>query len=725
MKFPALQLSHRGSPSRNRSLPPGLWALPALLLAFFATQSASAAGLLIASGPFGGALEIEEHAVQVTINNGIAVTEVTQVFRNTEDRVVEALYTFPVPHNASVANFSMWINGEEMVGEVVEKTRAREIYDSYKRIGRDPGLLEQADYKTFEMRIFPIAANGEQQVQVTYYQQLDIDHDWATWVYPLATVSQPGVDSRVQGRFALNLDVRSEIPIQAMESPSHGNDLVVVEHSQFLYQASLEATGGDLGRDLVINYHLSRPQTGLDLIASNPDGEDGYFLLTLTPGEELKKFDQGMDYVFVLDVSGSMDRDGKLALSRSSVDAFIEELGEKDRFEVLSFNVTAQALFSTLQNSDRANLALASQFLRSQRARGGTMLRPALEQAYGYKNADRPLNVVVLSDGMTEQRERVALLRAIEKRPAGTRVFAIGVGNEVNRPLLEQITEEAGGLAAFISRGDDFSQKARAFRRKLLRPAASNVEIDFEGRTTYDLEPRRLPSLFHGSPLRLYGRYRDAGPVTVRVRADVGGEKLEQIVELTLPADEGSNPEIERMWAWHRVQRLLKEADRAGSRAKVTDEIVRLGEGYSIVTEYTSFLVLENDQEYRRWKLQRRNALRLARDRKRQRALRDEIETLRDEARAGLGPAGVEKVQRAAGPQPNSAQKRDPTPSPAQRAPARTPTTEPSRGVDLNFGGGAVDPFTLLLAAGLAGGALTRRRRRQQGRRDHHQDRRE
>src|SRR3982751_1283081 len=112
---------------------------------------------------------------------------VTQVFQNTENRQVEALYTFPVPKGASVANFSMWINGKEMVGEVVEKERARQIYDSYKQQKRDPGLLEQTDFRTFEMRIFPIAPHAEQRVQVTYAQELDFDHDWATYVYPLAT----------------------------------------------------------------------------------------------------------------------------------------------------------------------------------------------------------------------------------------------------------------------------------------------------------------------------------------------------------------------------------------------------------------------------------------------------------------------------------------------------------------------------------------------------------
>ena len=122
--------------------------------------------------------------------------------------MVEALYTFPVPKGASVSNFSMWIGGKEMIGEVVEKQRAREIYESYKQTRRDPGLLEQVDYKRFEMRIFPIAAGAEQRVKLTYYQELDSDHDWATYVYPLATVSRPGIDQQTHG--TLRRHVRRE-----------------------------------------------------------------------------------------------------------------------------------------------------------------------------------------------------------------------------------------------------------------------------------------------------------------------------------------------------------------------------------------------------------------------------------------------------------------------------------------------------------------------------------
>jgi len=496
------------------------------------------------------------------------------------------------------------------------------------------------------------------------------------------------------------------VPIAAVTSPSHADDFVFVNHTRSYSQASLESEGGDLNRDVVVSFKLTRARTGFDVVPSIQPGEDGYFLLSLTVGDdELQTLDGGMDYVFVLDVSGSMDTDGKLALSRDSIGAFIDELGDDDRFEVVTFNVSSQSLFDRLITADDRAKADATTFLGSQKARGGTVLRPALDLAYRYKDPDRPLNVVILSDGMTEQQERSALHQAIAERPGATRVFAIGVGNEVNRPLLEQIAEDAGGLAAFISRGDDFTRQARSFRRKLLRPAASNIELDFQGGGVHDREPERLPDLFHGAPLRLYGRYREGGKVTIRFTADVGGERIERWVDIELPGDGTANPEIERMWAWHRVQRLLSEADRKGSRSGVADEIVRLGEGFSIVTEHTSFLVLENDAEYRRWQIERRNALRTERDRAHQEKVRSKLEQLRDSARADLGPEAAKRSKNLVAR--NSVDSQAQPAQPTARQPQRR-----SRGSDFGLGGGALDPTAVLLAIGVAALGLLGLRRR-------------
>lgn len=703
---------------------------------FTGLPKAKAGGLLIADGGFGGVLEIREQDVSVVINNGIAVTEIRQVFLNTENRIVEALYTFPVPNGASVSNFSMIINGQEMVGEVVERKRARQIYESYKETRRDPGLLEQVDYKTFELRVFPIPARAEQHIKVTYYQQLDFDHNNATYVYPLATTTRPGINEKTTGRFSMSMDIKSEIPITKVYSPSHEQDFVITGHTANYSRASLEVVGGDLSRDVVVALDTQRPRTGIDVIANKQPNEDGYFLLTMTAGQELEEYGAGMDYIFVVDISGSMANQGKLMLANNVVEAFVKELDSEDRFEVMTFNSVPTLHFQSLESASEQAKQSALRFLADQRAKGGTVLRPAIMTAYKYKDQDRPLNVVILSDGMTEQREQAELIALIGSAPEATRVFCIGIGNEVNRPLLQQLSERAGGLAAFVSLQDDFQRQSHAFRRKLMRPVASNVNITINGTETYDVLPGRMPDLFYGAPLRMIGRYKQAGTSQVTVRAEVMGRRFEQTIEIQLPASGDSNPEIERMWAYSRVQQLMGELREKGPNSSTQGEIVRLCEGYSIVSEYASFIVLENDSEYKRWAIERRNATRVQRDDQARQRLQAELERLREQSLAALGPKSNDPSGKS--DQGNTAANVAPPESSASPLPGEMDlvpsTTNRSTGspTDLAFssprssnsfsrdtgstggtgGGGAIDPISGLIALGLAGASAWGARRR-------------
>ncbi len=704
----AVPPSGDGPPSRS-SLVAG-WGL------LIGSSRADAAGLLVADGGFGGELDIEQQDVRVTINNSIAVTQIDQTFVNKENRQVEALYTFPVPREASVSNFSMWIGGKEMVGEVVEKERAREIYDSYKRQRRDPGLLEQVDFKQFEMRIFPIPPGAKQRVRIEYYQQLNIDHDWATYVYPLATnVSGKPIDTQVKGRFSLTIDVKSEVPIKEFRSESHPDDFVVVTHQPDYAQAAMELVEGELSRDIVMAMQTKRPRTGLDVVTSRPAGEDGYFMITLTPGDDFSSTTEPMDYVFLLDISGSMARDDKLEISRKSVTAFIDSLGPEDRFDCLAFNLAPTPLFRSMQPADASHLADAKSFFASQRARGGTVLQPALTAAYAYRDDDRPLNVILLSDGMTDVGEQSDLLRLIQARPEGVRVFCIGVGNEVNRPLLTQLADQAGGLAAFVSTEDSFQRQAHLMRQKLIRPAIEDVSVQFDGAVIKDVEPGQLGDLFYGTPLRLFGRYESGGSVKATLSGKVQGGPWKQTVEMKLADVDQGNSEIERMWAQKRISRLLSfERNGQGSSR---DEIVRLSEGYSIVSPYASMLVLENDGEYQRWKIEQRNANRVKRDRKSREAVQEKLAQLRRGNAEGFEVDRAKKlVSTNAANQPVVADRSQTTPSPA----TQSPPEQPGRGVDLDFatsgggggGGGAIEPLTALISLGTIGAAAMARRRR-------------
>src|SRR5258706_6484825 len=284
----------------------------------------------------------------------------------------------------------------------------------------------------------------------------------------------------------------------------------------------------------------------------------------------------------------------------------------------------------------------------------------------------------------------------------------MGVGNDVTRVLLEQMAEDSGGLASFLSREDNFDRQAQAFRRKLTKPVATDIKIDVAGVDAYDVEPQRMGNLYHGTPLRLYGRYRGAGNGKITLSGKIGDTPITKTLEIPFPKEDGGNPQIERMWAWHRVQRLLKEADAQGDRKPALEEIVRLGEGDSIATEYTSFLVLESDAEFARWKINRRNLLRLARDRKSQEALAANLEAMRNKARADIGPAAVEEPKLASV-----------TPAASQRPLVQTgtPNSAPGRqSRDLfgggSRGGGAIDLISGAIVLGLGALAVAARRRR-------------
>ncbi len=298
----------------------------------------------------------------------------------------------------------------------------------------------------------------------------------------------------------------------------------------------------------------------------------------------------------------------------------------------------------------------------------------------------------------------------IAQRPPGTRVFCLGVGNDVNQPLLRQLAEESGGLAAFISHGDDFKRQAQAFRRKLQHPAATGVKIAIEGGEVYDVEPATLPNLYHGAPVRLYAPLPQARPRRAKVEADLMGQPLSQSFPIVLPEQEDDNPQIERMWAYRRVQRLLDDGRRAGRVD--ADEVVRLCEAYSIVSEYASFIVLENDAEYQRWKIERRNAARVERDERALEAVRQKLEALRRKAEQQAGPVDPD-AQPSPAPTPAASQAPATQPAPS----FQTAPTASRRGFDLPLprrsgGGGAIDPVTgvLLLAAGSAGLRSLRRR---------------
>jgi Ca-activated chloride channel family protein len=563
----------------------------------------------------GPPLEIESQDVDVRINNGIAVTAVTQVFRNNRNQPLEAVWSFPVPNEASVSNFSMWINGKEVIGEVLEKKRARQIYEQITSQRRDPGLLEQVSYKLFEVRVFPVPANGTQKMQIAYYQPVEYDTGVGTYVYPMESKTRTG--SRVRGSFTMNVRILSDIPLKSVQSPSHKEVLAVKETLPGLWRASMETPRGMLDRDFVIVYEQERERSGFVLVPFREDGNDGYFMLLLTAGKELDRDGAPANYIFVLDVSGSMKEDQKLAQAVRMLEGLLARVGPKDRFNVVSFNIAPEVLFREGPQPATAEArARAAQFLRTRQAQGGTEIVPALEAAAAQQVEGLPNVLVLLSDGnATNSEDHSRYRNLLEGKEARTRVFSVGIGNEVNRPLLSALAKSTGGYCDFVSSSDDAARKAALLAGKMLNNSADRLEVSFQGVEVYDVTPREMPSLFRGSQVALYGRYRKPGTATVAVKGKIGGEDRTISREVLFSKRESDNPEVRRMWAWKRTDDLMAEVRLKGETDRLVKEIVKLGQEHSIATPYTSFLVLESDGQYKDFGIEQRNARQVRQDR--------------------------------------------------------------------------------------------------------------
>ncbi|HET6879337.1 MAG TPA: VIT domain-containing protein [Pirellulales bacterium] len=584
-----------------------------MLCGAFTANKARAAGLLTPVGTQ-QSLEIESQKVDVRINNGVAVTTVTQVFRNSAAQPLEALYTFPVPREASVSNFSMWINGKEVIGEVLERQQARQIYQQVTRVERkDPGLLEQVDFKTFEMRVFPVPARGTQQVQITYYQPVDYDSGYGTYVYPLEMEEAAG---KTTGELSLLVDVKSAIPLKRTWSPSHGEALVTAEMGPGRYRAGIEQAQGDLGRDFVLVYELERERMGLDLVTSRTAGEDGYFMLLVTPGAAFDEPRKQVNVTYVLDVSGSMNAAGKLDVARQAALEGLKAMREGDTFNIIAFNIAPTALAAQPLPVNEENRQRALDFLGALEGRGGTDIVPALEQALTMQMPNARNAVLLLSDGQaTDVNDHSGLLAAVRRGPAGTRVFSFGIGNEINRPLLDRLAIETGGLADYLSGQDEVPRKIGLMQMKLASPVAENLKLRIDGVEIDDLWPQQVPNLYRGQQLTLFGRYRGAGEAKLTLAGDLLGKRETLTATLDFPQANADNPEIERMWAWRKIDGLLSQVRERGESADLKGRIVEAGTKYSIVTPYTAFLVLENEAAYQRFSIERRNLARVENER--------------------------------------------------------------------------------------------------------------
>jgi Ca-activated chloride channel family protein len=574
-----------------------LAALAGLAAALAAAPVLRADGFIIPDHRPGGPpvppLSVKYHHVAVEIVGQVAKTSVDQVFVNHFGRDIEGTYIFPVPEGASVSDFAMFVGETRIQGEILDSREARRIYEDIVRRMRDPGLLEYMGRNLFRARVYPIPANGEKRVQISYTEVLKAESGLVRYLYPLNTerFSRDPVRD-----VSVSVGIDSPVPLVNVYSPSH--KVSVRKDAEGRARVGYEEENVRPDKDFVVYYSLSKDDVGLSFLNwEGPDG--GYFMFLAAPrfaaaGERVV----AKRIALVLDSSGSMSGT-KIRQAKEAARFIVNHLGRGDEFTLVDFDDGVSAFSDGLLPATEENVDRALKFIEAIEDSGGTNINEALLAALGrIRGGERPGYVLFLTDGLptvgtTETAEILKNVAGANGRNA--RIFVFGVGHDVNTQLLDRISSDNRGTSVYVGENEDLEAALSGFYEKIASPVLADLALAFEGVQTGQVYPLTLPDLFKGSQLVVVGRYRGRGPVTAVLTGKSGREARRFVLE-SRPLDRGDRSAfLARLWATRRIGYLLEEIRLRGSSEELAGEVRRLGLKYGIVTPYTSFLVTERE----------------------------------------------------------------------------------------------------------------------------------
>ncbi len=519
------------------------------------------------------ALPLRSEELKLAIDGQHARAVVDRVFTNEMGGRVEGTFEFAVGDRAKVTGFSYWNGKERIVGEVLARGDAVEIYESTVNRNRDPGLLQEIRPGVFSFQVFPIDKRERKRVQIQYDQWLE-QHDGAM----VFRTPVRGHDTEIA------IDLTDARGIVDLRSPTH--DLRIEGKGERL-QATATARGK--AKELVLRWKLASQPMTLHGWVHKPKGEDAYVVMTVAAPRRDPAKRVAKDVTLVLDESGSMNgaamEHGKLAAAE-----IVRRLGAKDRVNVILFDDRTEPLFDAPRRLDDANRKDALAFLDGAGHGGGTDIASALEVALERQNDDdRPKSILLITDGNSD-REAAAAIVANDKRDV--RLFTVGIGPDTDKAGLTTLAQGKRGKFTHIDDADTIPGALARIYDRMEAPAFVDLELETHGAALTRMYPETLPDLSLGEELVITARVRGNGPIEVSLK----GRTAQGVRTIVQKLDVGKTPKREwvgAMWARSRIDDLLvRLALEDTDSAERIDEIVRLGMAYDIVTPYTAFLAI-------------------------------------------------------------------------------------------------------------------------------------
>lgn len=550
--------------------------------------------------------------VSVKVSGVIAEVLVEQQYTNKSDQTLNANYVFPGSSQSAIYFMEMELNGKIIRAKVKEKEEAKQIFEKAKKEGKSASLLQQHRPNVFQMNLANIKPNSTVKVRFKYTETLIPTKKTYEFVFPTlvgpryATQQMAANDSWVgnpfvnnehpnyQGAapgFSLNLQLNAGMPINKAAWYSHPNVPV-----NFTSGTQLQSTINKTTKkgDFIFRYQLVGKEIASGLLLHEGDKEN-FFLYTMQPPvrPEQDKLPP-RDYVFIVDVSGSMNG-FPIEISKKLITSVLKGLQETDRFNILLFAGSSEQYGSEMLPATRNNVDNAIDFIENQSGSGGTQVLPALEKAMDMlEDEGRSSTVVIATDGLvTVEREAIAL---IEDNLGKANFFPFGIGTSSNRYIIEAMANAAMSEAFICTSEEEAAKKAVDFKEMVTNPVLTDVNVKFSGMETYDVLPKNAPDLFGDKPLVIFGKYKSAEKGKISIKGKNADGKFAQSFDVTKGSKASENEALRYLWARHKIK-LLSDYNRAKPDGDLKQQIVDLGLKYNLLTEFTSFVAVDDNQE--------------------------------------------------------------------------------------------------------------------------------
>jgi len=559
---------------------------------------------------------VQNVRAQINVLEGTATTKLLITVRNPGRVQAEAVLLLPVPDGAAVHSFDFLGKASEPTAQLLSKEEARRVYDSIVRRSRDPALLEFAGYNVVRTSVFPVPPGGEQMVTLTYNHILAAELNRLDYVLPRSESLE------VDTPWEISVEIRSKSPIATVYSPSH--DLQVTRHDDRHVSITVDESGRVQPGAFRLSALLQRNGVAASLFAyPDPTVGGGYFLLLAGVPTRISQDQNRLkrEVTLVLDRSGSM-AGGALDQVREAARQVIGGLEPGETFNIIDYS-TAVALFSPKPvPADPEQRKVAGQYLDALRPVGGTNIHDALVEALRQPPSEGKLPIVLfLTDGLPTigRTSELDIRKLVEEgNPHRRRVFTLGVGNDVNVPLLDRIAESSRAAPTYITPGEDVEVKVAQVFRRLYGPVLAGTSIatvDAEGklstRRIREQIPQTPPDLFEGDQLVVLGQYKGDDALRFILEGTYLGQAKKFAFDFKLENSTTRNAFVPRLWATRRIAYLVDSIRQAGAAAEgrparvgesifddprfkeIAGEILRLSARFGVLSEYTAFLARE------------------------------------------------------------------------------------------------------------------------------------